>query len=517
MGTVPDRRAAGWGLAAGLAVLVAGGGAAALVAQGSAGSAPLPRMVISYESGSDGGGWLIANLVSDGAGSYSWKRCPPHRVCTPVASSDQGRTLEAGHAARGSVFVATGVNAAGHASARSLPYRGPVVAVRDAAAVHAPGWTATAAAATVSVLDGVSCLSVSTCTAVGDAGNHAGTRRRTLVERWNGEDWAIQPSPNRSGAVESELQSVSCPAVNWCVAVGSSVVSTLAAPEPLAESWNGVRWSIQRTPPVTASGGSLESVSCASQTSCTSVGYTTLENGERTLVEHWDGESWAIQQSPNRAGAKVSELESVSCATTTTCTAVGQVVGETVGEVAFAEGSNGTRWTIERTSAVGAVSELIGVSCPRKSACVAVGLTGADTPLAERWNGTIWSLEPVPHEPSGAVNRGLSAISCTTPRACTAVGLLVTGNGLEGALAERWNGASWSVQAVPQGIDGSNLAGVACSGDKVCFAVGAVGVGSGGNPGNGAVLVPTALIESWSGTTWTIQRTPTAARKSGEA
>ena len=139
-----------------------------------------------------------------------------------------------------------------------------------------------------------------------------------------------------------------------------------------------------------------------------------------------------------------------------------------------------------------------------------VYLSDAGPALTERWNGTRWSLEPTPDKPGGAVNAAPSAISCTTARACTGIGMLETNKGLEGALAERWNGARWTIQAAPQGIGGSNLQAVACPSDSLCVAVGAVGVGSGrANPGNGPIPVATPLVEDWNGIAWTIQPTPT--------
>ena len=374
---------------------------------------------------------------------------------------------------------------------------------------------------TESWLYGVSCPSVSACTAVGDAGRSAGTNRRTLVEHWTGVGWTIQPSPDRAGASESELESVSCASTNWCIAVGSTQTSVLAPSQLLAERWNGVRWSIQRTPrPAVASGGLLESVSCASETSCSTVGAAEVGAGADehwvTLAERWNGASWAIRLTPNRAGASSNELQSVSCATADTCTAVGDVVGKSVGQAALAEGWNGTSWSIQPTPAAGVVSDLTGVSCPQRTACIAVGL-GADTALTERWNGTSWRIEPSSPEPSGAVNGAPSAISCTSPRACTGVGTLETSKGLEGALAERWNGARWTIQPAPQGIGGSNLQDVACPSDSLCVAVGAVGVGSGANPGNGPTPVATTLVEDWNGGNWSIEPTSAAAGESAGA
>ncbi len=390
------------------------------------------------------------------------------------------------------------------------------VCVGFVATVSAQGQTAEPAVATEGWLDGVSCPSVSACTAVGGAGNYSGSHRHTLVEHWNGVVWTIQASPNRVGASESELLSVSCPAVNWCVAVGSTDTSSVLAPgQLLAERWSGGRWSILRTPrPVAASGGFLASVSCVSRTSCAAVGAAQVGAGAAAhyvmVAERWNGASWTIQRTPNRAGANFNELQSVSCATANRCTAVGETGGGAVGEGALAERWNGTRWSIEPSAAAGAVSDLTGVSCPESTACVAVGLGTDDAALTERWNGTSWTVEPAPHEPSGAVNAAPSAISCTTARVCTGIGMLETNKGLEGALAERWNGARWTIQNVPQGIGGSNLRAVACPSESLCVAVGAVGVGSGGNPGNGPIPLATPLVEDWNAIAWTIQPTPTA-------
>jgi hypothetical protein len=50
---------------------------------------------------------------------------------------------------------------------------------------------------------------------------------------------------------------------------------------------------------------------------------TKRDRDEVTLAERWNGRRWSIERTPNPAGAKASELEAVSCAPATTCTAVG--------------------------------------------------------------------------------------------------------------------------------------------------------------------------------------------------
>jgi hypothetical protein len=69
-------------------------------------------------------------------------------------------------------------------------------------------------------LNGVSCASAANCTAVGDYYRTAAGPQVTLVERWNGTAWRIEPSPGTGRG--STLDSVSCPSATSCTAVGSS-------------------------------------------------------------------------------------------------------------------------------------------------------------------------------------------------------------------------------------------------------------------------------------------------------
>ena len=64
-------------------------------------------------------------------------------------------------------------------------------------------------------------------------------------------------------------------------------------------------------------------------------------------------------------------------------------------------------------------------------------------------------------------------MSCSAPRACTAVGYLNTGTGDAQPLAEAWNGSHWSLQAaaMPPGTAQSTLSAVSCVTSR-CTAVG---------------------------------------------
>ena len=132
---------------------------------------------------------------------------------------------------------------------------------------------------------------------------------------------------------------------------------------------------------------------------------------------------------------------------------------------------------------------------------------GPDGPLAERWNGAVWTLQSLP----GGVGGGLSEISCSSSTACTAVGAITTitrlGSGTHITsvpLVERWDGTRWTVEqiAVPANtrVTLVTLRGVSCPSRKFCVAVGWV---IRGHRQVGAV------VERWNGSRWSLQRTHT--------
>jgi len=111
--------------------------------------------------------------------------------------------------------------------------------------------------------------------------------------------------------------------------------------------------------------------------------------------------------------------------------------------------------------------------------------------LAEEWNGASWSVKKTPSLKAGG---SLNGVSCTSASACTAVGF--DGNGE--SLAERWNGTAWSIQATPN-VNGqpTGLRGVSCTSATLCTATGRSQFGVG---------APAA--ERWNGTKWFVQKVP---------
>ncbi len=81
--------------------------------------------------------------------------------------------------------------------------------------------------------------------------------------------WSRTSSPNHAGGV-NQLNGVSCPSENVCVAVGAWFPSGF--PRTLIESSKGSKWSIVPSP-APGSESYLSAVSCVSVDDCVAVGY----------------------------------------------------------------------------------------------------------------------------------------------------------------------------------------------------------------------------------------------------
>jgi hypothetical protein len=314
--------------------------------------------------------------------------------------------------------------------------------------------------------------------------------------------WKVQKTPNLKESLGSALSDVSCISATSCVAVGdheNSDGDTLT----LAEVWNGATWKIQATPSPTGSTYSiLTGVSCtstASTTACTAVGDYEGTSGEFTLAEVWNGATWKIQKTPNPTGSTSNTLSGVSCTVASICTAVG---GYDDGfQFVLAEVWNGTAWKIQKmptpTNFGESGGDLSSVSCGSASACAAVGYSGVlNTSFSEVRDGSTWTIQPIPN-PAELGASDLYGVSCTSPTSCTAVGYFLSSSFVDTTLAEVWDGAAWTIQTTPSptGRQTSELLGVSCT-SGACTAIGY------------SELPWATLAEVGNGSTWKLQKIP---------
>ena len=318
----------------------------------------------------------------------------------------------------------------------------------------------------MSDLAAVSCVSATVCTAVGSRDNPS-LGQVALAERWDGRRWTVQATPDPAGSDISMLTDVSCVSAVSCLAVGNYGNGRFLF-GAFAERWNGTRWVLESVPNPGPIDTNLFGVSCASATACVAVGtsWTSV-----ALAERWDGSGWTVQPTPNLGSGNTGTLEAVACVSASACFAVGSRSGAGGTTTTLAERWDGTQWSVQPTpspSGARVTSTLQAVSCTSATACTAVGgyeRAGAAGLFAERWDGTRWSLQVMPRSLGAA---GFAGVSCVSAHACVAV----TSGGTM-PLAVRWDGKRWTVETLPtQGYAIENLNGLACVSANVCSAVG---------------------------------------------
>jgi len=319
-------------------------------------------------------------------------------------------------------------------------------------------------------LRAVSCLSTSWCFAVGTADNGSGPR--TLTEMWNGASWSVVSSPNPSpGTTFARFNSVSCVSTNWCVAVGY-YTEVSNGPRTLTEMWNGASWSVVAGPVPGSLNDELRSVSCVSTSFCIAVGTTQIGGPTDSLIEMWDGATWSIMSHSNPAFMGDDELRSVSCVSTSFCTAVGfSWFG--AGNQTLVEKWDGSSWSIPPSPNASVVDDkLMGVSCISASWCVAVGQTfNGNTALVEHWDGTSWTITAAPNPGIAA----LLSVSCTSPSSCVADGFVAVSFLVYKELVMAWDGNTWVIVPNPTAAGlGPSLNSTSCVSVSWCVAVGSV-------------------------------------------
>jgi hypothetical protein len=245
----------------------------------------------------------------------------------------------------------------------------------------------------------------------------------------------------------------------------------------------------------------LKSVSCVTASFCEAVGGSTNAGGG-ALAEVWNGSSWKKQPVPAPAAPhRAFRLNGVSCVAADTCEAVGYY--STISRlVALAERWNGTSWTVQPSASLADTdSPLAGVSCTAANVCEAVGFysngsAGGLLTLAEVWNGSAWKKQKSPHPgiSIGTYGSALGSVSCTAADSCEAVGDYTTHSVNTVTLAEEWNGSAWTQRPTPDPGHGvTALNGVSCTAVTNCEAIG------------DSSLIFAAV---WNGTAWKPQSVP---------
>lgn len=317
---------------------------------------------------------------------------------------------------------------------------------------------------------GISCVTASSCQAVGSVSAQGSTQ--PLAEFWNGVGWRTEKAGAVSGAYSASLYSVACANASLCMAVGS--VELGSGHGTLAELWNGRGWTVVPTPATTES--ALESVACPMASLCIAVGVKSGAQAGVPLVDVWNGSKWSQANAAVPSNWPNSGLYSISCPSSHSCYAVGMYQNQSFTTQNLVEGWSGARWTVLPAPNVSAQGDILdGIACGSTQSCLAVGssttsVSGQYAPISVAMRGSGWSMGASQPQSAPGASSSPQGVSCTGSSACTLVG---NANASPGhvSMAESWNGSSWLAQAVAPASGMNSFAGVSCAGTS-CVAVG---------------------------------------------
>jgi len=311
-------------------------------------------------------------------------------------------------------------------------------------------------------LEDVGAASASDIWAVGGDGLHP------VIEHYDGDSWGVVASPQVFASLYGVRAFSSDDA--WAVGVGG-------LGKAFAEHWDGTRWSVVDVP---APGGdsSLLAIDGTSGSDIWAVGRYTTDQGIKGLAEHYDGSSWTVVPMDD-VSPLLNIMHGVETIAPDDVWAVGtQEISFDVNQP-LAEHWDGTAWTAEPIDLPPAdnTNSFEDVSAYSPTDVWAVGTYGDSFPLMEHWDGTNWKRSPAPVQ---HIAWGVAAISDTNAWA--------GGSGEFRATSWHWNGHSWPLVGTPRvGPAAAVIADLVALSKRNIWAVGSY------NPPQGGELQPLIL------------------------
>ena len=409
--------------------------------------------------------------------------------------------------------------------------------VPDVGVPPATGWTATRAGLPTGAdpsqgvtINSVSCPTTGSCTA---AGFYDGSYGGPLLETLSGGSWSATQPPLPPDAYRynqaAGLTSVSCADSSTCIAVGSYEDANTDA--GLIESGASGNWSAIRAPlPAGTTGdpfSALNTVTCLSDTLCIALG-SYAPSGFEAMIDTLTSQGWQSVTAPLPADASAtdpnSSLQSLSCATPSSCIAVGSYIAASGNTEGVIEKYDGGAWTAAKVSlppdaaTSGQYVTLSGVACPAVGSCAAAGSystsNGQEQGFLSRLSNGAWSTveAPLPADASAtdpavifgefagfsiAAQSYTRPVACSASAACIAVGTYIDSSNVDRPLIEQLANNSWT--AVPVAFPPGYASGDGYLNSAVCLANGeCIASGSAAANGNRTALMDALNTGNWA-------------------
>ena len=294
----------------------------------------------------------------------------------------------------------------------------------------------------------LSCPSASLCVLAGDY--YSGDDLLPLLMTWSNGTWtqdSLAGSYNYGG--QAGLSGVSCPTTSYCVAVGTNSYYYVDPEEDgfqvtlgIVATWHGSgTWTVADAP---APGNALQvqgnpaesqltAVSCASASSCTAVGtYPDTSDDTDGLAEAFSNGAWAPRELPvSAASGGLPELTAVSCPSVSFCAVAGQYLNASDAARGLLMTESGGSWKVATApfppgAPGGSSYKEQAISCATAQSCVIAGIyndaSGQYSDLLTL-SGGVWAGGNVPAPPDSATGEGgVQGVSCPSASFCVAVG-----------------------------------------------------------------------------------------------
>jgi hypothetical protein len=305
--------------------------------------------------------------------------------------------------------------------------------------------------------------------------------------------------------------SMTCPTATSCVAAGYYLAGSY---QGMLVTGSGTTWQATETPlPAGATGGTLESVACASATSCVAVGLANIPGGYLGMLLTGSQTSWQAQTVPVPANAASAPgdnpmLWGVACPSTTSCVVAGEY--DSTSASAMLLTGSGSSWTATEAPVPANAGpdwgvQLRSVACPSTTSCVAAGqysdpASGYEQGLLVTGSGTTWQATetPLPANAAAKPSVTLYSVTCPSTTSCIATGTYFDSAGNQHGLLLTGSGTTWQATEAPLPANaaaqpGASLTRAACTSATSCVATGQYTDSSGNFR---------ALLVTGSGTTW---------------